>query len=94
MTRTMRDWLSTRWRRRIDPGLADAYQVTFSTLHGRQVLRHLMDEVYCQLCPLNDPIALATHNGRRSLVHEMLENIDAAESPGKYETELEGVNHG
>ena len=89
MTRTMRAWLPSKWRRRLDPGLGQAYQVTFSSLQGRQVLQHLLDEVYCQTCPVNDPIALATHNGRRTLVQEILENIDIAEQPEKYTTREE-----
>lgn len=78
------DWLSTKWRRALDPNLGRAYQLTFSTLEGREVLQHLLDEVYCQTCPVHDPIALATHNGRRSVVQEILENIDLAAQPDKY----------
>jgi hypothetical protein len=92
MTRTLKDWLTRKWQRGLDPGLAQAYQVTFTSLHGRQVLQHLLDEVYCQTCPVNDPIALATHNGRRSVVQEMLENIDMASSPDKY-TVKEELTH-
>lgn len=91
MTR-FKDWLSRKWTRQLDPGLMQAYQLTFSSLHGRLVLQHLLDEVYCQTCPVNDPIALATHNGRRSVVQELLENIDVAESPGKY-TPREELTH-
>jgi hypothetical protein len=93
MTRTLKTWLQEKWRRGLDPSLAQAYQVTFSSLHGRQVLQHLLDEVYCQTCPVTDPIALATHNGRRSVVQEILENIDVAESPQKYQVQEE-MSHG
>lgn len=92
MRRTIQDWLSHKWSRRLDPSLSQAYQVTFSSLQGRLVLQHLMDEVYCQTCPVNDPIALATHNGRRSVVQEILENIDIATSPEKY-TPREELTH-
>ncbi len=78
------DWLGSKWRKRLDAHLAQSYQVTFSSLQGREVLQHLMDEVYCQVCPVNDPIALATHNGRRSVVQEILEAIDIGEQPDKY----------
>jgi len=84
MTRPFINWLSRKWQRRLDPALAQAYQVTFSTAQGQLVLQHLMDEVYCQICPSIDPIALALHNGRRSVIQEILENIDEAQSPTKY----------
>jgi hypothetical protein len=86
------EWLSQKWRRSLDPQLGQAYLITFSTIQGRQVLQHLLDEVYCQTCPVHDPIALATHNGRRSVVQEILENIDLAERPDKY-TPREDVTH-
>jgi copper oxidase (laccase) domain-containing protein len=41
--------------------------------------------VYCTIYEGTDPIAAATHNGRRSLVQEILENIDLAEQPEKYQ---------
>lgn len=94
MTRFFKDWLSFKWRKTLDPHLAQAYQVTFSSLQGREVLQHLLDEVYCQTCPMNDPIALATHNGRRSVVQEILENIDIGAQPQKYTQPLEGATHG
>jgi hypothetical protein len=84
MTRRFTDWLSQKWRRRTDPQLAQAYQVTFSTAQGQLVLQHLLDEVYCQTCQVQDALALAVHNGRRSVVQEILENIDAANEPTKY----------
>jgi len=86
------EWLSQKWRRPLDPHIRQAYLITFSTPHGRQVLQHLMDEVYCQICNTHDPIMLATHNGRRSLVQEILEMIDEAEHPDKY-TLREDVTH-
>ncbi len=92
MTSHFRNWLSNKWRKRMDPALGQCYRVTFSTLEGREVLQHLLDEVYCQTCPVNDPIALATHNGRRSVIQEILENIDLSEQPNKY-TVTEEVNH-
>ena len=58
--------------------------MTFSTEQGRRVLKHLMDTIYCAIYEGSDPIALATLNGRRSVVHEILENIDVAERPNEY----------
>jgi hypothetical protein len=84
MTRRFTEWLGQKWRREPDTSLGLAYQVTFSTAHGQLVLQHLLDNVYCQTCPTHDPIALATHNGRRSVIQEILENIDMANDPVKY----------
>ena len=78
------DWLTRKWSREVRPNLGQDYLVTFSTEHGRRVLLHFLDAVYCTIYEGTDPIAAAMHAGRRSLVHEILQNIDAAESPGKY----------
>jgi hypothetical protein len=43
-----------------------------------------MDAVYCQVYVGKDATELAMQNGRRSVVHEILENIDKATNPGKY----------
>ena len=83
--RRIREWLVRKWVGQPDPALLKSFLVTFSTEHGRRVLQHLVDKVYCSIYEGADPIALAMHNGRRSLVHEILENIDIAEHPGKYE---------
>ena len=85
----IREWLVRKWSREPDPALLKSYLVCFSTEHGRRVLQHLVDGVYCTIYEGTDPIALAMHNGRRSLVHEILENIDIAEHPGKHEIKQE-----
>lgn len=85
MTRRIRNWLARRWSHRLDPSLAQSYQVAFSGFHGERVLHHLMDSIYCTVYQGTDPVELGTHNGRRSVVHEILENIDLAENPKKYE---------
>lgn len=77
-------WLTRKWQPVVTDDVLRAYQVTFSTPEGQAVLQHLMDAVYCQVYTGHDPVELATHNGRRSLVQEMLENIDKAANPGKY----------
>lgn len=68
----------------MEPGLAEAYRLTFSGFHGEQVLTHLMDSIYCRPYEGHDPMEMAMHNGRRSVVHEILENIDLAERPESY----------
>lgn len=82
--KTIYHWLRYKWSG-IDPSILQSYQVAFSGPHGEAVLKHLMDEIYCKVCHSKDPIELAMHNGRRSVVQEILENIDLAENPRKYE---------
>ncbi len=85
----IRRWLGRRWRSQLDPALLQDYRATFSNPAGQRVLYHLMDAAYCQIYAGHDPIELATLNGRRSLVHEMLENLDMATNPDKYQTAVD-----
>jgi hypothetical protein len=89
MTRRVRQWLTRKWSREAGPTLAESYRVTFTGLHGERVLQHLMDGVYCSVYEGKDPIEAAHHNGRRSVVQEILENLDLAEQPQKYRVESE-----
>jgi len=94
MTRRFTEWLTRRWSPQPLDELCVAYQITFSTPHGQLVLQHLLDEVYCQTCPSLDPIALATHNGCRSVVQDILEKIEIAESRTKrVHTEAEEMTY-
>lgn len=88
MMRRMAEWLGIKWDR-ADAALREDYRVTFNSIQGRRVLHHLMDTAYCVVYEGTDPIALATLNGRRSLVHEMLEVLDQAEKPDKYRVTTE-----
>ena len=83
MTR-FRHWLQQKWQRQDAQALLKAYQVTFSTLEGRQVLQQMIDQTYATICESANPIDLAAHNARRSVVHEILQNLDLAEQPDKY----------
>jgi hypothetical protein len=87
-------WLPLKWRLVREDHMLQAYPLTFNTIHGQVVLQHLIDTVYCQIYEGTDPIALAIHNGQRSVVHGILENIDRAASPAKYEVinYIGGVN--
>jgi hypothetical protein len=77
-------WLPRKWQPVVPESVLRAYQVAFSTAEGQVVLQHLIDQVYCQVYTGHDPVELSMHNGRRSVVQEILENIDKAEQPGKY----------
>lgn len=80
----LRAWLQRKWSHALDPSLAESYRIVFGGLHGERVLQHLLDQVYCTVYEGHDPVELAKHAGRRSVVHELLENLDMAEQPDKY----------
>jgi len=88
MTARFRRWLTSKWQRNVAPSheaLAQAHRATFGTLFGQLVLHHWLDSVYCTVYEGTDPLMLAYHNGRRSVLQELLETLDVAESPDKYE---------
>lgn len=90
MFNSIKNWLTYMWRGQ-EPTreLLQAYQVTFQNQHGAIVLQHLLDEIYCTVYNGTDPNEAIAHNARRSVVHEILVNIDGATRPGKYETNVE-----
>jgi hypothetical protein len=63
--------------------------MAFSTGPGQQVLKHLLDNVYCTVYEGTDPQAALVHNARRTVVQEILLNIDAGDSPDKYRVATE-----
>ena len=86
------DWMKHKWNRQVDSDqttLLESYYITFSTFHGQQVLNHLMDSVYCTTYEGRDPIEAALHNGRRSVVQEILENVDLVEHKDKRNIKVE-----
>lgn len=82
-----RRWFDTKWWYHYDNKreLARHYQQTFGTASGKVVMQHLLDSVYCTSYEGTDAIAMAAHSGRRSVIHDILMNLDYAEHPGKYE---------
>lgn len=82
----LRQWLQYKWQMVMDPKLVQSYQSTFSTVDGRRVLQHLFDSIYCTVYEGIDPNAALVHNARRSVVQEIIRNIDGAEHPEKYYT--------
>lgn len=83
------EWLAHKWGRKQEADLAEAYRATFQTFHGQRVLNHLLDNVYCSIYEGKDAIEGATHNGRRSVIHEILEVLDQAEHPEKFQVRTE-----
>lgn len=94
MTRILREWLKRRWSREQDANLARAYHAAFSTLDGQRVLVHLLDNVYFKVYEGADPNIALVHNSRRSVIQDILENIDAGEFPSKYNVPVQVEENG
>lgn len=80
----LRQWLVRKWSQPSASTLR-AYHATFSSLDGQIVLNHLFDNVYCTVYEGTDGNAALVHNARRSIIQEILMNIDAGEHPKKYD---------
>lgn len=82
MTQRFLNWLHQRWDKRtpLPDELLQDYRATFATLSGQNVLRHLLDNIYCRVYEGTDPLESHKHNARRSVIQEILENIDRAEA--------------
>jgi hypothetical protein len=93
MIKAVQDWFSRMWQP-VVPETTRAYDVTFQSYHGQLVLQHLMDNVYCTVYSGTDPNAALVHNARRTVVHEILENIDMARNPQKYQFKYEEDTNG
>lgn len=85
MIATFRTWLTRKWQHAHPDELRQAYQVTFNGVHGQLVLQHLMDTIYCQVYEGTDAQAALVFNARRSVIHEILYNIDVANRPDHYQ---------
>ncbi len=86
--RALGEWHGRRWQPQTEEALAKAYLVTFTSPAGQQVLQHLLDSVYCKIYEGVDSAPAVVLNARRSVVQEILENIDRAERPEKYEVQV------
>jgi hypothetical protein len=84
----LKAWLHRLWQPTL-PETIQAYDATFSSYHGQVVLQHLLDNVYCTVYAGTDPNAALVHNARRTVVQEILENIDIARNPMKYQVQSE-----
>ena len=85
MTKTIRNWLTIKWRLVSNSGdVVNAYGAVFASPPGQVVLQHLVDNIYCTVYEGVNPDECVVHNARRSVVHEILVNIDLAQNPGKY----------
>ena len=94
MTHTLKVWLKHKWLRMVDPGLVRSYHATFSTLDGQRVLFHLLDNVYFKVYEGCEPNIALVHNARRSVIQDILENIDAGEFPSKYNVPVQVEENG
>lgn len=85
MDQVTEKWLGGKWRLITDDAtILKAYYVTFTSPEGALILQHLMDNIYCKVYEGIDPMAALAHNAKRSVIHEILENMDRAANPGKY----------
>lgn len=92
MIARMTAWLGRKWQSPTQTDVLDAYRVTFGSLHGQLVLQHLMDTIYCQVYEGTDAQAALVFNARRSVIHEILYNVDVATRPDHYT--LKETSHG
>lgn len=86
MTKRFLEWLQNKWFVHPNDGIENAYAAAFSTPEGRVVLQHLLDNVYCRVCEDGETTSIISHNARRGVIHEILENIDKGENRSKYES--------
>jgi hypothetical protein len=77
ITDVIRKWLPAKWRDHDNPETLHCYRVFLLTTDGQAVLQHLMDTVYCTVYEGTDPEGPGIANARRSVVHEILKNIQA-----------------
>lgn len=63
----------------VSSDVLQAYRMTFRSPAGAMVLTHLLESVYCTAYLGTNTWEAATHNGRRGLIQEILENIEQAE---------------
>lgn len=84
MFKKLQEWLHSKKWVEIDPNLARDYMVTFSTPEGQRVMRHLFDNIYCQVYAGNNHNDVVTFNARRTVIHEILVCIDIGEHPERY----------
>lgn len=89
MTLAFRRWFRYKWRVLTKGELERAYHVTFNNVDGQVVLQHLLDNIYCTTYGGTDPNEALIHNARRTVVQEILENIDLAENPKKYDIKVQ-----
>lgn len=89
MLRSITEWLKHPFKEQENKELLDALNVTFSTLYGQRILQHWLDSVYCTVYVGTDPIELAYHNGRRSVIQEVLVSLDQARDPVKYSIKID-----
>lgn len=82
-------WLHRKWSPESEVAPEDFEQTFVASPSGQRVLHHLLDTVYCQVYTGKDPYECMALNGRRSVIHEILIEIDKAQHPDKYQTQVE-----
>lgn len=94
MNKRFWEWMQRKWVGS-EPSLNASYRACFTgNEHGARVLQHLLDSVYCSVYEGRDPIECVIHNARRTVVHEILQNVDIAENPLKYDPQMQEMENG
>lgn len=88
MIQRIAEWFRHRWLG-VDSGMLKHYHACFSSASGQHVLQHFLDSIYCTVYEGSDPQEALIHNARRTVVHEILMNLDAAEHPMKYNPQVQ-----
>jgi hypothetical protein len=79
MIGVFKKWLTARFSPQRDESILEAYRIIFNSPHGEILLNHWMDDVYCTVLPETaTDIELATHNGRRSFIDDILRRLEMA----------------
>ena len=94
MIRAFTDWLLGKWDVEPNEKINQTYAMVFGNENGVKVLNHMLDRFYCVTYNGNDAFQLATMNGQRIVMQEILERLDMAEHPTKYtiKQEMESEN--
>lgn len=86
----LRSWLRRMWQPQDAAQLLRDYHEVFGGPAGQRLLQHWIDSVYATVYDGTSDRQAVLHEGRRSFVHEVLENLDRAENPEKYRVREEG----
>lgn len=92
MFTVVRRWLQHKWSQGEERELRYAYQRFAASLDGQLIIKDLIDNFYCTIYEGSDRRLADIHEGKRTIVHYILQRIDEAQRPDKYEVKEESDN--